>query len=209
MRAFVYDTETNGLPDWKNPSDGPQQPHIVQMAARLVDVDTRKEIASLNLIIAPNGWSIPAELTEIHGIDETYARQVGVSEEKAIRLFHDLWAVSDFRVAHNESFDARIIRIAMKRFAGNWPEHVHNHWKEGPAECTQRLSTPILALPPTDKMVAKGFGHKLKTANLREAYRFFFGKDFEGAHSAMGDVDACQAVYFAIKGAESNGTTST
>lgn len=41
--ALFYDTETTGLPL----SEHPDQPHIVQLAAILVDLDTRREIASM------------------------------------------------------------------------------------------------------------------------------------------------------------------
>jgi DNA polymerase-3 subunit epsilon len=63
--------------------------------------------------------------------------------------------------------------------------------------CTQALSTPILKLPPTAKMIAAGRRH-YKSANLGEAYRHFTGQELAGAHQAMVDVQACMAVYFAI-----------
>lgn len=195
MRAIFFDTETTGLPDWKEPSDAPQQPHIVQLAARLVDLETQKEVASMNVICAPNGWGIPPELTAIHGISEEYARQVGVEEKKALVLFHDMWAVADFRVAHNESFDRRIIRIALKRYGGHLPEHVHNLWKEGSAECTMKMSHEIMGG---------------KWPKLAEAYQHFFGVAPPGQHTAIGDVDACQAIYFKLtEGNKADGTTTT
>lgn len=200
MRALIYDTETTGLPLWNDPSDDPRQPHIVQLAAMLVDLDAQKTISSLDLIIAPDGWSIPPEMTAIHGIEDTYARQVGVLEELALSAFMALWLKADVRIAHNESFDARIVRIALKRHMSDAPAKLHDDWKAGKAECTQKMSTPILALPPTDKMMKAGFGHKYKSANLREAYKFFYQTDFDGAHSAMADAQACAAVYYAIQG---------
>ena len=68
---FFYDTETTGIPNFKEPSEHPDQPHIVQIAAALVDDETRKTVSSINLIIKPDGWAIPEELTEIHGISTT------------------------------------------------------------------------------------------------------------------------------------------
>ena len=32
MRLLMFDTETTGLPLWKDPSDHPDQPHLVQLA---------------------------------------------------------------------------------------------------------------------------------------------------------------------------------
>ena len=72
------------------------------------------------------------------------------------------------------------------------------YWKDGAAECTQRLATPILKLPPTAKMIAAGF-RKHKSASLGEAYQHFMGKPLENAHSAMADARACMDVWFAIK----------
>jgi DNA polymerase III subunit epsilon len=192
--ALFYDTETTGLPDFKEPSEAPQQPHIVQLAAILADLDTGKEIASMDVVIQPQGWVIPDEMALIHGITTQYANEVGIPEKLAVQLFME-FAVGRKRIAHNQQFDARIIRIALKRFS---TEAVADEFKAGVSECTAVLSTPICNLPPTDKMLAAGMT-KNKTPNLGEAYRHFIGRDFVGAHTAMADVRACMAVYFAIK----------
>ncbi|AVR89049.1 3'-5' exonuclease [Thauera aromatica] len=191
---LFYDTETTGLPDFKAPSEAPHQPHIVQLAALLVDPDSRQTIASMDVIVRPDGWTIPAEVAEVHGITTERAITVGVSESTALGLFLDLWHAADFRVGHNESFDARIVRIAQHRFECGELDV----WKEGRAECTARLATSICAIPPTDRMRAAGRFHH-KTPNLVEAYRHFTGRDLDNAHSAMADVQACRDVYFAIQ----------
>ena len=48
---IFYDTETQGLPDFKAPSDAEHQPHIVQIACALVDCDARKTVASMDVIV--------------------------------------------------------------------------------------------------------------------------------------------------------------
>ena len=81
------------------------------------------------------------------------------------------------------------------------PDHVlpvSDTWKEGIADCTAKLATPICQIPPTAKMVKAGF-NKFKTANPSEAYKHFTGRELENAHSAMADVMACRDVYFAIQ----------
>jgi DNA polymerase-3 subunit epsilon len=115
MRAIFLDTETQGLPLFSEPSEHPRQPHIVQLAALLVDVETRKTLASLDLVINPVDWEIPDDVAKIHGITTEYARDVGVREEHAVELLIQLWKRADFRVAHNEQFDARIVKIALHR----------------------------------------------------------------------------------------------
>lgn len=197
MIALFYDTETTGLPLFNEPSEDPRQPHLVQIGACLVDVENRQTIASIDVVIDPIDWEIPAEVSAIHGITTERARAVGISERIALETFTDLWSCSDIRIAHNEQFDARIIRIALMRH-GTKIGRDADDWKNSKAECTQALSTPILKLPPTAKMVAAGRFHH-KSANLREAYKHFTGNELVGAHRAIVDVEACMAVYFAIK----------
>lgn len=197
MIGLFYDTETTGLPLFSEPSEDPRQPHIVQLAACLVNLATRQTIASMNVVVRPSGWEISEEVSKIHGITQERAKEIGISESLAVEMLLELWG-SRSRIAHNESFDARIVRIAIMRHnakIGRDPDQ----WKAGKAECTQGMSTPILKLPPTQRMIAAGRMHH-KSANLGEAYKHFTGQDLAGAHDAMVDVQACMAVYFAIKG---------
>ena len=193
--ALFYDTETQSLPLWNLPSEDPDQPHIVQLAACLVDLDKRETISSMDVIIKPDGWVIPDDVAAIHGITTEYADAFGVDESLAVGMFMSLWERSQRRIAHNESFDARILRIALMRTRDPMTADT---WKAGLAECTQILSTPILKLPPTAKMIAARRNHH-KSANLGEAFEFFTGQKLEGAHRAMVDVQACMSVWFAIQ----------
>lgn len=195
--ALVYDTETSGLPLFNEPSEDPRQPHIVQLAACLVDMATRRTVSCMNVIVQPDGWVIPEEVAAIHGITTERALDVGIPAKTMLEIFMALYRLASVRIGHNEQFDARIVRIALLRHA--YAESATGFWKSGRAECTQALSTPILKLPPTPKMLAVGRKHH-KSANLGEAYRHFTGQELAGAHDAMVDVQACIAVYFAIKG---------
>jgi DNA polymerase III epsilon subunit-like protein len=84
--ALFYDTETTGLPLFKAPSEHPDQPHIVQLAACLVDLDTRNTIASMDVVVRPRGWTIPDDVAAIHGITTAHALDVGIPEEMAIDM---------------------------------------------------------------------------------------------------------------------------
>jgi DNA polymerase-3 subunit epsilon len=202
---LFYDTETTGLPLWNLPSEHPEQPHIVQLAAELCVEATGETLQAMNMIIRPDGWIIPDEVAAIHGITTERAMDEGVAAEQVIAHLVDLWTESDERAGHNESFDMRMVRIALMR-------HVHysmqtigdpemmfaDYWKAAPAYCTQSNSIKIVNCPPTEKMKkARRFGPKPPT--LAEAYLHFTGKPLDGAHDAMVDVRGCKEVYYGIK----------
>ena len=186
--AIFFDTETTGLPVWNEPSEGENQPHIVELAAKLVDLQSREIIGVLDTIIRPDGWVIPQEVTDIHGITTAHALAVGRPEAEVIAEFLSLCRQANFRVAHNQSFDERILRIGIKRFLS---EEVAEEWKAGEKQCTGLITKPIMQMLPKNK-----FGYKMP--KLEEAYLHFTGKPMQNAHRAMSDVDACIEVYFAV-----------
>lgn len=188
---FFYDFETTGIPDFKEPSDAPQQPHIVQACGQIVDSNTRLVAASVDLIVRPDGWEIPDEVAKVHGITTADAALVGMDESLVVEVMLNMWRACERRVGHNQSFDARIMRIGLKRYA---TDAVADEWKEGASECTCYQARPYTALP------------KNKLPKIEEAYHHFFGTNFPGAHTARGDTDACRALYFAIRDNESAGT---
>lgn len=210
---LFYDTETNGIPLYKEPSEDPRQPHIVQLSAMLVDASTRAVLNTLDLIVKPDGWEISPEMTAIHGISQEQAMDVGVPEEQALETFFDLWGAPREhmqipryapRVAHNEPFDARIIRIAIKRllplhgWEQDMADEVADTFRAAPRECSMRMATPILKLPPSAAMKAKKMNFP-KSPNLQEAHEYFFGPGRFTAHNARADAQACMEVYFACK----------
>ncbi|MCG5072235.1 3'-5' exonuclease [Paraburkholderia tagetis] len=194
---LFYDTETNGVPQWNLPSEDPSQPHVTQLAAELCDERNGNVIASMDVLIKPTGWTIPAELEELTGITTARAVSEGIPLTDALRQFTDLWKRCTMRVAHNESFDARMLRIEYFREL-DADDPFHDEWKAGAAFCTQGRSTKIINLPPTAKMLAAGRKHA-KSPNLGEAYKFFTGNDLVGAHNAAVDLAACRDVYYGIK----------
>ena len=89
--ALFYDTETTGLPLFKEPSEHPDQPHIVQLAACLVDLVTRDIISSMDVIVRPDGWTIPDDVAAIHVINTARATAEGVPEAEAVSMFMGMW----------------------------------------------------------------------------------------------------------------------
>ena len=185
MKPILFlDVETSGLPLWREPSGDPRQPHLVEVAALLVDPQTREIIETLHDIVRPEGWTIPEDVVAIHGITTERALAEGHPEEDTLNALLALHGRCEFRVAHNETFAARMVRIACKRFLG---DEVADAWKEAPSDCTARATRSLVALP------------RNKMPTLGEAYHHLFGEQLEGAHSAMVDVRACMRIFFHLQ----------
>jgi DNA polymerase III subunit epsilon len=63
--------------------------------------------------------------------------------------------------------------------------------------CVMKMAEPICKMPATDKQKSWNLG-PYKAPKLIEAYRHFFGQDFDRAHDAMNDVLACKRIFFHI-----------
>lgn len=191
MKTIIfYDTETTGLPDWKSPSDSENQPHLVQLAAILCDAETREIIHAMDVVIKPNGWLISKEVSDIHGITQEIAESIGIDETEALKRFVAMCEGAE-RVAHNRTFDQRIIRIAMKRYGYSdaeleaWAASENHH-------CTMLITKPIMQMEPKGRY---GF----KSPKLSEAYKHFTGKELDSAHNAMNDALGCMDVYWSVQ----------
>ncbi|PHR17861.1 MAG: DNA polymerase III subunit epsilon [Sphingopyxis sp.] len=190
----VFDTETTGLPLFKLPSDDEGQPHLVDIAALLYD-DVGNLVDSFEAIIRPAGWVISEEVSAIHGITHEMAMDLGIPEADALDGFMAIHERADLRVAHNCSFDDRIMRIALKRYRDS---EAADAFKAGEKYCTCINSRDLVKCPPTEKMKRAGFT-KYKNPTLAEAYKFFTGEDLQGAHRAHADAKGCALVYFAMQ----------
>lgn len=215
MKIMAYDTETSGLPAFGEPSESPNQPHLVELAAVLLDHDG--SIAkTISHIIRPNGWNWDetSEAFKAHGISYEQAMDEGIPEADALYDFECLRSSADMRVAHNESFDAKILRIAYKRY-GDGVDSGERHWSSYsqaekdaiadtfaimPKFCTMKASTNVVKLPPTEKMIAKGMGRLFKNPTLDEAYQHYFKRPITGAHRALSDAKHCADLFLAIQG---------
>jgi len=184
MLILPFDTETTGKPIWKDRSGDKDQPHMVQLATILCDGKTGEVVETYEAIVKPDGWIIPQETIDIHGITNEQAMDEGVSELEALEGFLALYDRCGLRVAHNTTFDNRIIRIALKRYLPDLiPDEV---WKD--------RDLYFCTLMKAKKIMGGKKGH-----TLEEAYNYFTGNELEGAHSAMPDARACMEIYFAMK----------
>lgn len=182
---LFFDTETTGIKG---------KPWLVQLAAILTEKDGTLR-GSCNLIVKPEGYTIPEEAANIHGITTEIAERSGVPLSVAIAVFNNfairLITPDSQVIAHNKNFDLRIIKYCYER--GGWPSRI-----EGVRTfCTMDAMTRYCKLPPTEAMVRKNVpGYK--SPRLSEAYLHAFDKPLENAHDALYDVQACKDLYFWI-----------
>jgi len=191
---LFWDTETAGLPRDNLPDDHPSQPHLVELGAILTD-DNGHERGAVDLIVRPDGWTIPAQAADVHGITTDIALKFGVPLALVCASFANLRAIARQTICHNGAFDEKIMRYAFKRL-GREPSHpgpdLQNRLD------TMSLTAPVLKMPPTNRMRAAGF-NKFKPPKLIEAYKYFFNEELVGAHSAINDARACARIYFHMK----------
>lgn len=181
MKRFYFDTETTGFPA-KAGTPLDQCPFIVQLAAILVD-DEEGEVASINVIIKPEGWTIPDDVAAIHGISTEKAEAFGIPAKVAMAAFSQICRQADEIIAHNISFDLKLVAYEIERAKA--PNVL-----EGKAKfCTMAATTDICKLPGK---------YGFKWPKLIEAHHHFFGEGFDGEHDALADVRACARIHQAL-----------
>lgn len=178
--ALFFDTETTGF------KSATYSPRIVQLAAILQDIETKRILQEVNVMIKTEGINIPAEVVKVHGITNDLADTYGIDDLAADYIFLDMVLNADVLVAHNIKFDVEMVDL-------NLP-HTAAVMSRKQLYCTMINSKEIVGPLPTG-----GHMGKKKYPKLSEAYMFFFGKPFDNAHDAMADVRACRDVYFELQ----------
>jgi|TARA_B110000967_G_C18738984_1_gene486697 DNA polymerase-3 subunit epsilon len=182
---LFFDTETTGLPqDWKAPvSDTNNWPRIVQIAWVLSSQDDG-QLESKDFIIKPEGFTIPKESSDVHGISTEQAYEEGKDLLDVLTEFDKDLRNSTRLVAHNISFDEKVLGAEFIR------KGIENDFFEKRRLCTMQKSTDYCKLPGR-------YGYKWPT--LSELHITLFGKDFEDAHNAMGDVIATENCFWKLR----------
>lgn len=188
MNILFFDTETTGLPR-KAGSTLESQPHVVQLAASLYD-DSRRPVMEISTMVQlQDGVVMPDIPFNVHGISAEMARTYGLPVKTACALLSFMAIRADRMVAHNAQYDLQLLGFMAERIGVSPPI------PKALTFCTCDAATPILNLPPTEKMKAAGF-LKPKRAKLEECYRHFFDEELSGAHDALVDTRGCARVYY-------------
>lgn len=191
MTTLIFDTETTGFAQYGYGPSDPRQPHLVQIAYQELDEKTG-EVAEFSAIVKPEGWEIPDQVVEVHGITTTQALAEGYPLVQAIHYFVKALKRATRLVAHNIPFDVCVMRTALCRAGVDYAKF--DDTRNCDHYCTDASSRDVVQCPPTEKMIKAGRCH-WKSPKLEEAYKHFTGLELVGAHSALADVRACACVY--------------
>jgi len=161
--SLVFDTETTGLVKNKLPPEHPDQPRLVQIAIVQLD-DDFNVIQKVSMIVKPDGFTIPKEASDVHGITQDKAEKYGLPIETILSVFNQMCLQSDELVAHNLKFDQLLMR--SEAFRNNVPDRIQGM----DTFCTMEASRNHVATPPTGKMVATGIT-QYKSPSLTEAFK--------------------------------------
>jgi DNA polymerase III epsilon subunit-like protein len=118
-RIMVFDTETSGLLPKNEPNRVHKisdYPHILQLSFVIYDMKQECIVQEYNEYInVPNKVVISPFITDLTGITREICKSQGVEITDALVDFYLAYMSVDYVVAHNISFDKRMIEIELQR----------------------------------------------------------------------------------------------
>jgi DNA polymerase-3 subunit alpha len=183
---LIFDTETTGLPrDYNAPlSASDNWPRAVQLAWQFHDQDG-KLINRGDIIIRPDGFTIPFNAEKVHGVSTDKALREGRPLGEVLSEFNALIDQASYAVGHNIQFDINILGAEFYRLG------MDSKLAKLPVLCTQTESTDFCALPG-------GRGGRFKFPQLAELFEKLFGYRFDDAHNAAADVESTARAFFEL-----------
>lgn len=176
---LFQDTETTGLLDYNKDLMDFSQPRICALAASLTD-EEGNVIEEMDVLIKPDGWEIEPGAAAVNGLTVERCEAEGIPIKAALERYFELKAQATKRIGANVSYDKRML-LRETRIAGL------EHTEGAESLCVLQMAKPFVPLPP-----------KRCLPKLVEAYAHLIGEEMPDAHTGMGDVRACQAVYFKL-----------
>jgi len=184
MNFLIFDTETTGFTKYcdDNGKDLKNHNRITQLAFILCN-NKGDELHKFESLVKPNGWFIPNEdFFKENNMSTDRCEKYGIPIFDALRELQEALKRCDYKVAHNISFDNRMITAEMIK--SKITKELFQ-FKKG--LCTMRSSR--------DFVLAKDKMNRTKAPNLQELYKYLFNDTFDGAHDALEDVRATKKCF--------------
>lgn len=188
---IVFDTETTGLPqNYKAPiTDSDNWTRLVQLAWIEYD-ENGNETNRADLIVKPDGFVIPQDAIAIHRITNEKAHDKGIPVKDALAQFTEALKRNHYLIAHNISFDEKIMGAEYVRAGMDYSELYRIQHVDTKKETVSFCKVPRRG----------GRGYKWPT--LTELHEKLFNKAFDDAHDAMVDVEALARCFFELQNLE-------
>lgn len=189
---LIFDTETTGLPkDYNAPiTDTENWPRCIQIAWQLHD-SMGNLIEHKDFLVKPDGFDIPFQSEQIHGISTELATEQGIPLQEILEEFKQVLDKAKFVVGQNVGFDINIMGCEFYR---------------------NSIDSPLTELPVLDTctevtaqlcQIPGGRGGKFKLPTLTELHEYLFGTAFSEAHNATADVEATTRCFLELVRRES------
>lgn len=198
-RVLVFDTETTGLPKYKNASifRPDDWPHVVQLSFLLYDAESNTVIDNGDYTIKlPQGVTIEPGAAMVHGITMEKCEAKGVQMLDAFKHFNHAGSQADIFVAHNLLFDKRLMLVESKRIGINHPfaDKQTGAWK--PDFCAMKQSVELCKIETKNNKTGETY---YKYPKLSELHNHLFGFAPTGLHDSMADILCCLRCYIKMK----------
>ena len=190
MKVLIFDTETTGFPEGKNPSiyETQKWPHIIQLSYIVYDRETN-DIVTLedDYISIPDNVVIQPGSQTIHNISREMLTDRGIPIEQALEKFNKFSDMSDLLVGHNVSFDKRMIIVEGIRNK----IRIHKH----DTYCTMKNSVELCKI---QRFWPNGDTY-FKYPTLSELHNELFQKIPKNTHNALIDILICMRCFVKIE----------
>ena len=185
MKVLVFDTETTGLPEGKNPSiyETNKWPHIIQLSYIVYDSETNELITVeddyINIAFSVN---IDPDSEKIHKISREMLKN-GIPIGVALEKFNKYSNMSDLLVGHNVSFDKRMIMV----------EGIRNKIRMtvNDTYCTMKNSIELCKI----EVIGNNGDKYFKYPKLSELHVELFKKEPKNTHNALIDILICMRCF--------------
>ncbi len=196
MKILIFDTETSGLPEEKNPSPLAinKWPYILQLSYILYDTQENRIITYVDTLIdIDNSVNIDSESIDIHKITKEMCKNKGKPIKDVLKDFNNILNQTELLIGHNLQFDKNILIVEYIR-----NRIMHNFNPKNtpiPSFCTMKNGKSICQLTyiNRDGVVIP------KNPKLLELYKHYFNSEPDGLHNAMTDVIVTIRCYYKMQ----------
>lgn len=200
MNILIVDVETTGLLSNTTPT------YVTQLSFAVYDTGLKELITTYNAFIKiPSHIVISEKITELTGITREKLDAVGIDMTIALEEFYMAYCRCDAVVAHNFSFDRKMIEIEATRNMDMFENKelafyivqmftTHSKLSTIQLKCTMRMSTQLCNI---QKINTRGNRYN-KFPTLSELYEKLFNVKPANLHNSMIDVLVCLRCYLKI-----------